>query len=196
MKFQKSSLFEIIALLIILLCLLVDSDEYVPNLNIYINLLLIASIIYEVFKSRNYLKHLSSSEIRMRNKNDSYFNIFPFILGSILCIVMLLFFLISESEKILISTYFLVALSFIIQGLNFIPTASLLFHDNKLTFQNGIVKKTIEIEKVASFSINDDSITFSIREQEEKIILQHLELNGSEIKNIDYFLKKNVKLKN
>ncbi|WP_157505280.1 hypothetical protein [Flavobacterium antarcticum] len=132
----------------------------------------------------------------MRNKNDSYFNIFPFILGSILCIVMLLFFLISESEKILISTYFLVALSFIIQGLNFIPTASLLFHDNKLTFQNGIVKKTIEIEKVASFSINDDSITFSIREQEEKIILQHLELNGSEIKNIDYFLKKNVKLKN
>lgn len=62
-----------------------------------------------------------------------------------------------------------------------------------LDFQNGTVKKKIQIEKIYSFSINEDSIIFYINEAKEEVIFQHLELNESDIQNLDYFLKANIK---
>ena len=193
MKFQKSSLFEIAGLALIIISILGIIDEYVPDLYIYTGILLIVSILYEVYNTKKYLKTLPSTEMRIRNRNDSYANVFPFIMGSMMCLASTLFFFITEGEKLQVLVYFLLGLTFLYKGINFMPGALLRFDKNMLNFQNGTVKKKIRIGKSDSFSINNDSIIFNLGEAGEQIILQHLELNDSEIKNLEYFLKANSK---
>lgn len=193
MKFQKSSLFEIVGLLIIVISVIGVTDGYVPNLHIYSTVLIIASILYEVYKTKKYIKNHSLKEIRIRNSNDSYGNVFPFIMGSMICISSVLFLFISDGEKLSVYIYFLLGLAFVYQGLNFMPGASLRFEGNVLDFQNGTIKKKIQIEKNDSFSINEDSIIFHIGEAKDEVVFQHLELNESEIQILNNFLKVNIK---
>lgn len=186
-------MFEIIGLMIIVISVSGVIDKYVPNFYIYSIILLMVSILHQAYSTKKYLKNPSINEIRVRNKNDNYAAVFPFIMGLMICIGSVLFFFITENEKTTVLVYFLLGLTFTYQGLNFVPGGSLRFEGNMLDFQNGTVKKKIQIEKIYSFSINEDSIIFYINEAKEEVIFQHLELNESDIQNLDYFLKANIK---
>ena len=77
------------------------------------------------------------------------------------------------------------------KGLNFLPSGLIKIENENLNYENGKTIKKIEVNKIKEFEISDEEIKF-INENEEIIKLQHLELNNTEIKQTEYFLKKYI----
>lgn len=191
MKFEKKSIYEFVAVFLIILLVFVDSESYFSNLYYFIPIIWIVADVYDIYKIKKYLREKPLNEIRIRTKNDSYYNLLPFILGSILCLFSVLFYFITEYEKVGVIIYFIFGLSQILKGLNFLPSGLIKIENENLNYENGKTIKKIEVNKIKEFEISDEEIKF-INENEEIIKLQHLELNNTEIKQTEYFLKKYI----
>ncbi len=187
MKFRKSSIFEIVGLLLIILFVLTDIVGYY-----FFPLIWIIASIYEIYKTKKYLKENPKNEIRIRTKNDSYYNVIPFILGSIFCLFSIFFYFVTETEKLGVIIFFIFGVTQILQGLNFIPNSFIKIENENLNVNNGKILKKIEVNKIRTFQINEEIIKFTT-EDERTFTIQHLELNTSEIKKIESFLKRYIK---
>ena len=187
MKFRKSSIFEIVGLLLIILLVLTDIVGYY-----FFPLIWIIASIYEIYKTKKYLKENPKNEIRIRTKNDSYYNVIPFILGSIFCLFSIFFYFVTETEKLGVIIFFIFGVTQILQGLNFIPNSFIKIENENLNVNNGKILKKIEVNKIRTFQINEEIIKFTT-EDERTFTIQHLELNTSEIKKIESFLKRYIK---
>ena len=91
MKFIKNSIFEIISVLLIILYVSTDIISYY-----FFPLIFIIASIYDIYKTKKYLKEKPKNEIRIRTKNDSYYNLIPFILGSIFCLFSVFYYFVTE----------------------------------------------------------------------------------------------------
>ncbi|MDP2161957.1 MAG: hypothetical protein Q8K02_15865 [Flavobacterium sp.] len=190
-KFDKNLISGILTLTFVLLLVFVDISDYFPNFYNYIPLIWIVSIIYDIYKTRKYLKNIPDSEIRIRNKNNSYYDLLPFIMGSILCAISFLFFFISDIDKIPFSLLFVLGLVSILQGLNSIPSAFIKYEDGILNFENEKIKLKIEVHKIKDFEINDNEMLL-FDEEGNRMAFRYLELNQSEIEKTVKFLKKYI----
>ena len=186
MKFGKYSIFEITGVLLIILSVSTDFVGYY-----FFPLIWIIASIYDIYKTKKYLKEKPKNEIRIRTKNDSYYNLIPFILGSIFCLFSVFFYFVTETEKIGVIIFFFFGVTQILQGLNFIPNSFIKVENENLNFENGKIKQNIDVNKIRTFEINEEKIKFTT-EDEKNITLQHLELNTSEITEVERFLKKYI----
>ncbi len=183
MKFIKNSIFEIISVLLIILYVSTDFISYY-----FFPLIFIIASIYDIYKTKKYLKEKPKNEIRIRTKNDSYYNLIPFIFGSIFCLFSVFYYFVTETEKIGVIIFFVFGVTQIFQGLNFIPKSFIKIENEKLNVENGKIKLKIEVNKIKTFQINEEKIIFTT--DDEKILtIQNLELNTSEITEIESFLK-------
>lgn len=183
MKFIKNSIFEIISVLLIILYVSTDIVSYY-----FFPLIFIIASIYDIYKTKKYLKEKPKNEIRIRTKNDSYYNLIPFILGSIFCIFSVFYYFVTETEKIGVIIFFIFGVTQIFQGLNFIPKSFIKIENEKLNVENGKIKLKIEVNKIKTFQINEEKIIFTT-DDEKTLTIQNLELNTSEITEIESFLK-------
>jgi hypothetical protein len=192
MKINKSIIIRILAITLILLMFLINIENYIPKFYNYLPIVWIMSIIYEIYKTKKYIKNIPDNELRIRNMNDNYFNILPFITGILICTFSILGFLISDSDKTPIILLFILGFVSIFHGLITIPNAIIKFDNGNLNFENGTVKKNIKIGEIDTFQITENQINFS-KDNENKLIFQHLELNEAEIEKTKNFLKKYLK---
>lgn len=183
MKFGRYSIFEITGLLLIILSVSTDFIGYY-----FFPLILIIASIYDIYKTKKYLMEKPKNEIRIRTKNDTYYNLIPFILGSIFCLFSIFFYFVTETEKIGVIIFFIFGVTQILQGLNFIPNSFIKIENENLIVVNGKLKLKIELNKIRTYEINEEKIKFTT-ENEKTFNIQHLELNPSEITEIDCFLK-------
>lgn len=183
MKFGKYPIFEIIGVLLIILFVFTD----IKGFYLFPLIWIIASL-YDIYKTKKYLKEKPKNEIRIRTKNDSYYNLLPFILGSIICLFSVFFYYITETEKNGILIFFIFGISLILQGLYFIPSSFIKVENENLNVENGKVSYNINVNNISIFEINEENIKF-ITSDEKTFSIQHLELNSSEIHEIENFLK-------
>lgn len=183
MKFGKYSIFEIIGVLLIILFVFTD----IKGFYLFPLIWIIASL-YDIYKTKKYLKEKPKNEIRIRTKNDSYYNLLPFILGSIFCLFSVFFYFKTETEKIGILFFFIFGVTQILQGLYFIPSSFIKVENENLNVENGKVNFNIKVNNISIFEINEENIKF-ITNDEKTFSIQHLELNSSEIHEIENFLK-------
>ena len=186
MKFGKYSIFEILGVLLIILFVFTDIEGFY-----FFPLIWIVANLYDIYKVKKYLKEKPENEIRIRTKNDSYYNLIPFILGSIFCLFSVFFYFLTETEKISVIIFFIFGVTQILQGLNFIPNSFIKIENENLNLENGKLKLKIELNKIRTFEINEEKIKFTT-EDEKTFNIQHLELNTSEITEIECFLKKYI----
>lgn len=183
MKFGRYSIFEITGILLIILAISTDFVGYY-----FFPLIWTIASIYDIYKTKKYLEEKPKNEIRIRTKNDSYYNLIPFILGSIFCLFSVFFYFITETEKIGVIIFFIFSVTQILQGLNFIPNSFIKIENENLYVENGKLKLKIKLNKIRTFEINEEKIKFTT-EDEKTFNIQHLELNTSEITEIECFLK-------
>lgn len=188
MKFEKSSIFEIVGVLLIILLIFIDTENYFSKFYYFFPLIWIIASFYDIYKTKKYLKEKPKNEIRVRTKNDSYYSLIPFILGSIFCLFSIFFYFVTETEKIGVIIFFIFGVTQILQGLNFIPNSFIKIENENLNVQNGKIKHKIEVNKIRTFEINEEKIKFTT-EDEKTFTIQHLELNTFEITEIECFLK-------
>ncbi|MEO8515718.1 MAG: hypothetical protein ABI426_03195 [Flavobacterium sp.] len=55
---------------------LIDVDKYIPGLNDFLSFIWIFLLIFDIYKSKKYLKNKPTNEIRIRSNNDAYYYIF------------------------------------------------------------------------------------------------------------------------
>ena len=192
MKINNRLIIRIAVIVLILLMFLINIENYIPNFYNYLPIIWIISIIYEIYKKKKYLKNIPENELRIRNMNDSYFDILPFISGTIICIFSVLGFLFTDSDKTPIILFFILGFVSIFQGLITVPNAVIKYYNGNLNFENGTIKQNIKIEEIDTFQITENQINF-LKNNENKLIFQHLELNKVEIENTALFLKKYLK---
>lgn len=178
-----------IFLVILFLALFFDLDEYIPGFRFYSPLFLIFIIFLEMYQSKRYLKNNPTNELRLKSSNDSYFKMFPFIMGIIACTVSTIFFLIDDNERIKCVLYFIVGVMSIFNGLITIPGALIKKENNNLNFENGNQKYSVEIEQIESITVTKEDIRLNLK-NDKKYFFQHLELNQTEINTSISFLKK------
>lgn len=193
MKFQKKDkltlIFTTIFLLLIALSIFIDIDKIIPNFSEYSPLFFPFLYIIDIFETVKYSKNKPDNEIRIKNSNDNYYNIIPFIFGVIYCSFSIIFFFVTENEKILSVLYFIAGLIFIFRGLIFIPSALIKNENGKLYLENGKEINSFEIEHIKTLILSERDISLNF--QNDKIyIFSHLELNATEIEKIDSFIKK------
>lgn len=185
MKFKKEYLLAIFVLVGFVIYVINDvtfkSYNFIPILWIGIN-------IYEIYKVKKYLKNKPENEIRIRNKNDNYNSILPFIMGFLICFFAILFYFIKESEKNGVFSFFILGLTSIFGGLNMLPSALIKVENGILYFENGKVKMNIVIKNIKSFVINEAEIRIVKKDSTSQFVLQYLEMNESEIELVEKFL--------
>jgi hypothetical protein len=190
-KLDRNLIFGILTVTIVLLLFFVDIVDYFPKIYNFFLLIWVISILYDIYKTRKYLKNIPESEIRIRNKNNSYYDLLPFIMGSILCFISLLFFFISETDKIHIGLLFVLGFVSILQGLNSIPVALIKYENGILHFENEKIKNVIEVQDVKNFDIKENEILIFDNDN-KTIAFRYLELNLSEIEKTEKFLRKYI----
>ncbi len=187
---------EIILTLIVLLFIFIsfftDIDKFFPGFNKIIPFIWIFFIAFDIYKSNKYLKNKPENEIRMRSSNDSYNYILPFIGGSILCVLSIIFFIQHEDKTTAILT-FLSGIILIFKGLIFIPSALVRKEKENLYLENGKVVKILKIETLENVIVNESEIEFK-QSENKNYIFSHLELNLTEIENVKNFLRKNINI--
>ena len=193
MKFQKKDKLALILttvfLLIITLSIFIDINKYIPNFNEYLSLYIPFLCIIDIFESIRYSKNKPENEIRIKSSNDNYYSIVPFIFGFMYCFFSIIFFFITENEKLLFVLYFISGLIFIFKGLIFIPSVLVKNDNGKLYLENGKEIKSFEIENIESIVLSESDIRLNLQNN-KKYIFSHLELNATEIEKINIFIKK------
>lgn len=185
MKFKKEYLLAIFVLVGFVIYVInggtMKSYNFIPILWIGIN-------INEIYKVKKYLKNKPENEIRIRNKNDNYNSILPFIMGFLICFFAILVYFIKESEKIGVFSFFILGLTSVFGGLNTLPSALIKVENGILNFKNGKIKVNIVIKNIKSFVINEAEIRIVKKDSTSQFVLQHLEMNESEIELVEKFL--------
>ncbi|QBN18585.1 hypothetical protein [Flavobacterium nackdongense] len=193
MKFQKKDklglIFTTIFLLIITLSIFIDINKYIPNFSECLPLFIPFLYIIDIFESIRYSKNKPENEIRIKSNNDNYYSIIPFIFGVIYCFFSIIFFFITENEKLLSVLYFISGLIFIFKGLIFIPSVLVKNDNGKLYLENGKEINSFEIEHIESIVLSESDIRLNLHNN-KKYIFSHLELNATEIEKTTIFIKK------
>lgn len=192
MKIDKSSLIDIVVMGLFVAFLLSDVSRDIPYFDLGLPILCIFFILLDIYKKRKYLRNKPEQEVRISSNNDSYFSAFPFIAGFIVCVVSLLFYFIMDMENNLLIAYSILGLVLLIQGLQIIPTVLIKVKDGNLEFEHGIIRKTVPVHCVNTFSVTENEIRLNSNEV-ETLVFQHLELTTSEIELTTNFLRRYVK---
>jgi|GEM_PF-3699154 len=191
MKLKTETIITITILIFIIISFIIDIDNYVPGVSQIFPFIGIFLLIFDIYKSHKYLKNKPKDEIRIRNNNDSYFYLLPFIIGSIFCLTSLIIFFLNENKTMSI-LLFLSGLILIFKGLTFVPNALIKIENGILHLENGKVIEKLKIDSLEKIIIRKDNIEFKIV-KDKKIIFSHLELNLAEIESTRNFLKENTK---
>lgn len=191
MKLDKSSIFDVIATIIIIVLLLIDDGESIPYLELYLPILWIFFVSFDIYKKRKYLRNIPENEVRISNNNDSYFNALPFISGCTVCLVSLLLYFIMDMENKIAIVYSILGLVLLIDGLQIIPTVVIKVQKGNLEFESGKVRRSIPILNLNSFIVSENEIRLYSNEV-DPIVFQHLELPTSEIELTTNFLNKYI----
>ncbi|WP_432670009.1 hypothetical protein [Flavobacterium sp. SM2513] len=192
MKLDKSSIIDIVVMVLFIAFLLSDVSSNVPYFDLGLPLLWIFFTLLDIYKKRKYLRNIPEHEIRISSNNDSYFSAFPFIAGFIVCVVSLLFYFVMDMENNLLIAYSILGLLLIIQGLQIIPTALIKVNDDNLEFEHAKIKKSVPIHSFNTFSVTENEIRLN-SDEVETLVFQHLELTTSEIDLTTNFLRRYVK---
>lgn len=142
-------------------------------------------------RKKKYLKNKPETEIRVRDKNNSYTDILPFILGFIIIIFSVIGFFIIDNEKEIAVLYFIYGLVMLSQGIITVPNAVIKYENEILKFENGNKKENVEIILIKNIEVSEDQINVRYKD-ERKFVFQHLELNQTEIQMVNDFFKKYV----
>jgi hypothetical protein len=189
--FNKNLIWGIVTVTLVVLMIIVDLSKHIPQFYSYLLLTWSISIVYDIYKSKKYLKNIPQNELRIRNTNDSYYGLLPFIMGSILVVISILFFFIVEDDKTMVVALFISGIAYILQGLNSVPSAILIYQDGILNFENEKVKKTIIVQNILDFTIKENEIILN-NGFENRVVFQYLELNQVEIEKTEKFLRKYI----
>lgn len=190
MKSKSVYIILILFLTFVVISSIIDIDKYIPSFSEFFPFIWILFLIFDLHKSKKYLKNIPENEIRIRSKNDSYFSVAPFILGVLFCSISILF-IFQDESRITVIFDFIFGIVFIFKGILFIPSALIKNENGILYFENGTVSNTIKIEKIEKVILNENKIEFNLNEN-INYIFSHLELNLSEIEILKIFLRKNI----
>ena len=175
----------------VIFLLFFDIKTYIPDFHNYIPLIWIVSILFDVYKKKKYLKNKPETEIRIRDKNNSYTDILPFIFGFIIITFSVVGFFIFDNEKEIVLLYFISGLVMLYQGIISLPNAIIKFENGSLKFENGNQKEIIETLLIKNIEVLEDQINVKTLD-DKKFVFQHLELNQSEIEMVNDFFKKYI----
>lgn len=157
-------------------------------------LIWIISIVFEIWRDRRYLKRSKENEIRLKNKNDNYLYLFYFLIGFIICASSIILVFTRGNEKLDSVLLFIIGFLYMIQGLNFIPNAFIKSENGLLKFENGKLKRNVHTDKILDYKIGENQLIFKI-DNEDDFFFTSLELNQTEMKDINVFLVKHIRQK-
>lgn len=183
--------FTIFVISLVVLSLFIDIEQYIPGFHSYMPIIWVPAVIFDIYETKKYLKNKPETEIRVRNKNNSYSDILPYIAGSIMIIFSVIGFFQLESEKGIIILYIIAGLILIFQGIISLPNAVIKYENENLKFDNGNQKENIEVVLIKDVEVSEDQINVKTID-DKKFIFQHLELNQSEIEMVNDFFKKYI----
>ena len=191
MSLDRKTFYTILVICLLIFLLLFDFQKFIPRFYNYIPLIWIVSIFFDVYEKKKYLKNKLETEIRVRDKNNSYTDILPFILGFIIIIFSVIGFFIIDNEKEIAVLYFISGLVMLSQGIITVPNAVIKYENEILKFENGNKKENVEIILIKNIEVSEDQINVRYKD-ERKFVFQHLELNQTEIQMVNDFFKKYV----
>ncbi len=191
MSLDRKTFYTILVICLLIFLLLFDFQKFIPRFYNYIPLIWIVSIFFDVYEKKKYLKNKLETEIRVRDKNNSYTDILPFILGFIIIIFSVIGFFIIDNEKEIAVLYFISGLVMLSQGIITVPNAVIKYENEILKFENGNKKENVEIILIKNIKVSEDQINVRYKD-ERKFVFQHLELNQTEIQMVNDFFKKYV----
>lgn len=191
MSLDRKTFYTILVICLLIFLLLFDFQKFIPRFYNYIPLIWIVSIFFDVYEKKKYLKNKPETEIRVRDKNNSYTDILPFILGFIIIIFSVIGFFIIDNEKEIAVLYFISGLVMLSQGIITVPNAVIKYENEILKFENGNKKENVEIILIKNIEVSEDQINVRYKD-ERKFVFQHLELNQTEIQMVNDFFKKYV----
>lgn len=187
----RKLLFTIFVISLLVLFLFIDIEQYIPGFYNYMPIIWVPAVIFDIYETKKYLKNKPESEIRVRNKNNSYSDILPYIAGSIMIIFSVIGFFQLESEKGIIILYIIAGLILIFQGIISLPNAVIKYENEILKFENGNQKENIETILIKDIEVSEDQIIVKYKD-DKKFVFQHLELNQTEIEMVNDFFNKYV----
>lgn len=191
MSLDRKTFYTILVICLLIFLLLFDFQKFIPRFYNYIPLIWIVSIFFDVYEKKKYLKNKPETEIRVRDKNNSYTDILPFILGFIIIIFSVIGFFIIDNEKEIAVLYLISGLVMLSQGIITVPNAVIKYENEILKFENGNKKENVEIILIKNIEVSEDQINVRYKD-ERKFVFQHLELNQTEIQMVNDFFKKYV----
>lgn len=187
----RKSLFTIFVIILVILSIFIDVEQYIPGFYNCMPIIWIPAVIFDIYETKKYLKNKPETELRVRNKNNSYSDILPYIAGSIMIIFSVIGFFQLESKKGIIILYIIAGLILIFQGIITLPNAVIKYENEILKFENGNQKENIETILIKDIEVSEDQIIVKYKD-EKKFVFQHLELNQTEIQMVNDFFKKYV----
>lgn len=191
MSLDRKALFTILEIGSVIVLLLLDIQKYIPGFYNYLPFVWVPSVIFDIYQTKKYLKNKPESEIRVRDKNNSYTDILPFIFGSLIILFSIMGFFLLESDKGIIVFYIISGLVLIFQGIVSLPNAIIKYENEILKFVNGNQKENIETILIKEIEVSEDQINVKTVD-DKKFVFQHLELNQTEIEMVNDFFNKYV----
>lgn len=183
---------KLILPILIVILYLSGIGNAIPYFDVFLPTVWISSTLFSIYKTKKYSKKIPETEIRLRNKNDSYTEIAPFILATIGIIFSIFGFLISNNEdKPTCVTYFILCLVTAWEAIIKLPSVKVYYENGSIKFINGKVTKVIETSSVISFNVKKEEILFTSKDQ-SICIFDHLELNDNEIEKSKIFLNRYI----
>ena len=187
----RKFLFTIFVISLLVLSLFIDIEQYILGFYNYMPIIWVPAVIFDIYETKKYLKNKPETEIRIRNKNNSYFDILPYIAGSVMIIFSAIGFFQFESEKGIIILYVIAGLILILQGIVSLPNAVIKYESEFLKFENGNQKENIEMVLIKDVEVLEDQINIKTK-NDKTFVFQHLELNQSEIEKVNDFFNKYI----
>lgn len=179
MKSKFELVISIAIILFIATTFLIDIDNYIPGLSKIVPITWMFLLLFDIYEANKYLKNKPKNEIRIRSKNDDYYQIVPFIFGSIFCLVSIIM-LFLPNNKITAILTFIAGIILIFKGMLFIPSALLKIENGNLYLNNGRINETIIGKNIEEVILNTDNIVFKLK-VDKIFIFSQLELNENEI---------------
>ena len=172
-----------------------DENEYFKTFNsfvdqyaVYYPTLVIILMIWSMLSS---LKESKEKSIRIATKNDSYYNILPYIFGSMIIVTSLILIYYSVFDLIILIQVMIIGVLLIISGILFKPRSYVKMKRKKLIFLINNQKQWISIDKVKDIKIQSDKII--VLEKGDKINnIDSIDLNMSDIENLKRYLNTNI----
>ena len=190
---QNISLFIIIGF--VLIPMFFSENEYFKNFksimdgySVYYPSLIIIFMIWSIFSN---LQNDQEKSIIITTENDSYYNILPYIFGSITIITSLVLIYYSVFElKILIQTV-AIGVLLIVSGIFYKPMSYVEVRKEKLIFVVNNTKQWIRLDKIKNITIQSDKIL--VLEKSEKINnINFLNLDLYDLKRLETYLNTNT----